>query len=168
MPEGDAHYYDVDGSRVPLRRAPELAIDLTAARASSAGADRVDALARKGRELRGGIVMLDPEKVPEGLAEELDAAGAVQPVYGNEADGFVVVLPEVRIETESESEADRVRSHLKSRAQDAELVEDAGDRLVVRPKSGRGADALAIANRLTEEARPAMAQPRFLRVVPRP
>lgn len=168
MPEGDAYYYDVDGSRVPLHRAPEVAVDLGAARASTAGADRVDTLAREGRELRGGIVMLDPERVPNELAEELDDAGAVQPVYGNEADGFIVVLPEVRIETESESEAERVRSHLESRGQDVELVDDAGGRIVVRPKSGRGADALAIANRLTEEARPAMAQPRFLRVVPRP
>lgn len=166
MPEDEAYYYDVDGSRVPLRRAPELAVDLNAAPASPGGAS-LEALASQGRELRGGIVMLDPAKVPDELAEELDAAGAVHPVYGNEADGFVVVLPEVRIETGSESEADRVRSHLEARSQDVEVVDDAGDRIVVRPQSGRGIDALAIANRLTEEARPAMAQARFLRVVRR-
>jgi hypothetical protein len=161
------YYYDVDGSQVPLRQASQLAVDLKAADAAGLPAEALDGLKKSARELRPGIVMLDSANVSEGVVQALDAVGALQPVFSGEANSLVVVLPEVRIETKDNEQASKVRGYLKSADVDLEVIRDAGERIVVRPLSGRGVDALDLANRVEEEVHPVMAQARFLRVVPK-
>lgn len=165
---GGAYYYDVDGSRIRLDPADQLAVDLGAARTAKLPREVVSAIERDGRELRGGVVMLGVGDVSEEVAEALDEAGALQPVYGADDGALIVVLPEVRIEAADESQATDLRKWLRSANVDTEVVRDTGDRLVVRPTSGRGSDALDLANSIEEEVHPPIAQPRFLRVVPRP
>jgi hypothetical protein len=100
---------------------------------------------------------------------QLDALakqGAVQPVFHAEG-AMLIALPEVRLEESSPERRQAVHRWLRRHARDAEIVEDRGDRIVVRPTSGRGQDALALANQLTEQIGPEMAQPRFLRIVDR-
>jgi hypothetical protein len=122
----------------------------------------------EGRELRHGIVMVDPDALSEDVGEALDGVGALQPVFGSRDTGLVVVLPELRIETDSEAAADDVKRFLESSDIDAEVVRDTHERMVVRPSSGRGMDALQLANSVVEAVHPSMAQARLLRVVPRP
>jgi hypothetical protein len=76
-------------------------------------------------------------------------------------------LPEVRVEESSPERQQAVHRWLRQHARDVETVEDRGGRIVLRPTSGRGQDALALANDLTEQVGPEMAQPRFLRIVDR-
>jgi hypothetical protein len=164
----DAYYYDSDGYKVLLEGANELAVDLTAAESAELSAPELTKLKVNGRELRGGVVMLDADDVPGDIVAALDAVGALQPVFGAKSSGLIVVLPEVRIETGNEDEARKVRRFLESSDIDAEVVRDAGEFMVVRPRSGRGVDALQLANRVEEAVHPLMAQAHFLRVVPRP
>jgi len=86
------------------------------------------------------------------------------PVYRAEDGSLVAVLPEVRVESEDPSVLEEVTSSLR----DARVTLRTEERLVIVPDSGRGEDALALANRLAESFDLAVAQARFRRVVPRP
>jgi hypothetical protein len=111
-------------------------------------------------------VLVAQADLPSGLIEELDRGAAVHPVFRYER-SQIVVLPEVRVEVHGEQQA-RLRAALESGRLAADIERDDGDRLVLRPRSGRGVDALALANSLQETVKPALAQARFVRVVPRP
>jgi hypothetical protein len=163
-----AYYYDVDGSQIQLEPADQIAVDLDAARTAKLPRNVLDGIETKGRELRGGVVMLGAGDLSPDFVEALNEVGALQPVFGSGDGALVVVLPEVRIETADQSQATDLREWLRSADVDSEVVRDTGDRLVVRPTSGRGSDALDLANSIEEEVHPPVAQPRFLRVVPRP
>jgi hypothetical protein len=165
---GKEAYYYADGSQVPLHRAEELAVDLPTADRASLPKDVLNRLSKHGRELRKGIVLLDGSQVPSDVADALDAVGALPPVFRSSDGSLVVVLPEVRVEAADKEQAERVRRYLHSSEVESEMVRDSGERLVLRPASGRGADALDLANRIVEKIHPLMAQARFLRVVPRP
>ncbi len=144
-------------------------MDLGAASAGQVPEQALDALRQSGVELRQGIVLVDEDAVPSEAARALDSAGALQPVFSGGGESLMVVLPEVRIETDGSEEAARVRTYLDSSRFDIDVEEDAErERFVVRPRSGRGADALKLANEVAEAVNPAMAQARFLRVVPKP
>lgn len=166
MTFGDAYYYDVNGSQVPLRAADKVAVDWSAAANAHLPADELAALKKQGTELRGDVAMLPAAAVPHPVADALDEAGALHPVFKSDDGGLVVVLPEVRIEAEDEAQAAKLREYIGST--DSEMVRDTGEQMVVRPTSHRGADALTLANRIAEDMHPPMTQARLLRVVPRP
>jgi hypothetical protein len=80
---------------------------------------------------------------------------------------LLVALPEVRVEL-----PEAQRGQLDSMARVGPIrseVEDAGGgSVVMRPLSGRGADALQLANAVHERLHPELAQARFLRMIPSP
>jgi hypothetical protein len=163
----DAYYYDLDGSRIPLRAAGMVAVDLRVAARTDVGENTLGTVRREGTELRAGIVMVDEHTLDAPTTQALDAAGALHPVYRAGDDALVVVLPEVRIEADDDAQAARVRG-LVAAEPASEIVGETGHRLIARPGSGRGLDALRLANRVTETIRPKVAQARLLRVLPRP
>jgi hypothetical protein len=85
------------------------------------------------------------------------------PVFRAEDGSLVAVLPEVRVESTDPKVLDEVAASVG-----AATVERSEERLVIRPDSGRGEDALAIANQVHEAFDVDVAQARFRRVVPRP
>ena len=119
-----------------------------------------------GRELTKALRLVDGTDLPEPLRHTLDAAGALQPVYGTADDARVVVLPEVRVEASDPETRKGLRDLVKD--SDAEMTESKPGRFVISVPSGRGDDALTLANRVVEELRPEVAQARFIHVVPRP
>ena len=64
----------------------------------------------------------------------------------------------------AKSSAQDVRTAVERIDSDATVEESAPGRFVVKPSSGRGADALNLANRLNEEVGPDAVQPRFVRI----
>lgn len=168
MARTDAYYYNSDGSKVRLEGSDELAVDLNAASAAELPPTVLRRVEEKGSALRDGVVMLGSGELPEDVVRTLDEAGALRPVFGARSTGLLVVLPEVRIETGDEKQAEEVRRYLECSDIGAEVIRDAGERIVVRPTSGRGEDALELANRVEEAVHPLLAQARFLRIVPRP
>jgi hypothetical protein len=161
------NYYYASGK--PVRLTPDkewVAVDVRRSEASGAG-QNFEALVREvSRPLRGDLVLLRRDALSSRQLDTLAKRAAIQPVFRAEG-AMLVALPEVRLEEPSLERREAIHRWLRQHASDAEIVEDRGDRIVVRPTSGCGQDALALANQLTEEIGPEMAQPRFLRVVDR-
>ena len=76
-------------------------------------------------------------------------------------------MPEVRVEFESGQHAAALRALGESKVP-AEITNDAPDRLALRPRSGKGEDALDLANYIYEHIRPAASSVRMLQIVPKP
>jgi hypothetical protein len=109
----------------------------------------------------GRKVRLEPvAEAPGPLAEGAPDA----PVFRAEDGSLVAVLPEVRVECADPAVLDAVVASLD----DTLVVDRSEERLVLAPGSGRGEDALALANTLAETFDLDVAQARFRRVVPRP
>jgi hypothetical protein len=168
-PAGPADaYYWAAGERVPLRGGDEVAVDLDAAAAAGVDSAQVDGIRRAGRPLTGALVLVDGGALDEGLRGRLDQGGALQPVYHSSDGTLIVVLPEVRVEAAATGATAKVKQAVHASGVDADVTDTGSGRVTVVPKSGRGADALTLANEISERAHPEVAQARFLRVVPRP
>jgi hypothetical protein len=122
-------------------------------------------LKRAGQQLREGVVIVPRTAIPSERREAWEEVGALLPVYAQD-DALIVVLPEVRIEGTDASQVPAIKQWLKDARREAEVIEEQGTRVTLRPRSGRAADALQIANEVEEHVHPALSQARFLRIVP--
>lgn len=164
MPE-DKPYYYAGGDRVELDLVVEkIAVDVEAAKRAGLG-EELQAVLSRGSSLRRAMILVDRAELQEGVERRLSAARALQPVFRH-GETLLVALPEVRVEAPGK-EAQAVRKFLTKHVPSAEIVSEKGDRLVLAPRSGKGIDALRLASQLAEAVGPTMAQPRFLRIVPR-
>jgi hypothetical protein len=77
----------------------------------------------------------------------------------------LIALPEVRVEESSSQRRRALLRWIREHGDVAQVVEDNGERIVLRPTSGQGADAITLANQLCEQIGPELAQARFVRVV---
>jgi hypothetical protein len=124
-----------------------------------------------GRSLGAGVILVPVDVLPPDLRDALAERGGTLPVF--EAEGAtLVVMPEVRVEqapgtAEGGQAMSHVRRWLRDHASAVQLVRDQGTHLLLKPVSGRGADALALANEICESIAQVSAQPRFLRWMPR-
>jgi hypothetical protein len=156
-----ARYYWAGGRRIPLLPSTDVVIDLDSevARGSSIGA-----LRGKGRQLSPSLLLVPRAEADAALGGAAATARGVHPVYRTEDGSLVAVLPQVRVESGDPRTLDAVSASLTH----AHVAERTDERLVLEPDSGRGDDALTLANELAETASPDVAQARFVRVVPRP
>jgi hypothetical protein len=76
-------------------------------------------------------------------------------------------MPEVRVELEGDQHAAALDAVAASKVA-ADVTDDTPERLSLRPRSGKGEDALDLANFIYEHARPAAASVRMVQVVPKP
>ena len=168
MRSESAYFYDADGSQVPLGPSDEVAVQWKAADAANLPASVLAELKGQGRDLRQGVSMLPSAAVSDDVAQALDKAGALQPVYRSVDGALVVVLPEVRIELADTAQGKELRAYLESFELGSEVLRDTGEQVVLRPTSNRGDDALNLANAIEEAVHPPLSQARFVRIVPRP
>lgn len=159
--------YRANGEEVRLEPTELIAVDLPAATETGVSKDTLERI-ENGRHLRKGIVLLNRSDLSDEVQESLEDAGVAHPVYRDPTGALTVVLPEVRVEADTDESQAKVRAELEGDEADVEVVEDDDSRFVLRPASGRGIDALELANNLYDRARPAMSQPRLLRLVDRP
>jgi hypothetical protein len=161
------YYYYASGKPVCLTLDDEwMAVDLDRV---DPAADDIPAAAVRGsaRPLRGSLFLLSRAALSNRQREALVQRGAIHPVFHAQG-ALLVPLPEVRVEESSPRRQAALHDWLAQHSSEAEIVQDRGDRIVLRPTSHRGLDALALANRLTETIGPEMAQPGFLRIVEQP
>jgi hypothetical protein len=149
-------YYYAGGRRIPLFPVGEVVLD----RDSDAGR-RADAL--HGTPLTPSLVLLPEAEAVAALGEAFATSPGVHPVFRTEDGSRVAVLPQVRVEGSAETLDDLGRA-----ATSARIAQRTEDRLVLEPASGRGEDALALANDLAERGGAEVCQARFLRLVKRP
>lgn len=164
MGRGGAYYW-ARAEKVPLDDTSLVAVDVPAAkRARLWDGDLEDAADGAGARRADDLVLVPTAELPAELRDRLREAGAVQPVLGHD-DTLLVVLPEVRVETGDADTAASLRSVVQAYADDVAVEQLAPGRFVLRPSSGRGEDALKLANHVYERVRPDASQARFLRVV---
>ena len=154
-------YYYSSGEKVGLVPDERL-VAVGAAAASRLGA--------AGQKVTDDLVLVDASDLPEskaGRLDELRDSGKALDVF-DAAGARVVVLPEIRVETDRPADAKRIADWLA--AQDPGLDVQSRDEgiLVARLKSGGSRAALDLANRVWEKFHPAASHPRFVRIVPRP
>ena len=166
MTTDESFYYGHEGEVVRLRPSPNVAVDL--AQVNVALADEVAGLVTEDQAVKGSIYLVSESDLDSEIGQELDDAGALHPAYLTDDATTIIVLPEVRVEASTVSTGSGVREAIESGELEAELAEDRGYRLKPRPASGRGQDALHLANQLHERIGPDTAQARFLRITPRP
>jgi hypothetical protein len=104
--------------------------------------------------------------MPDKVLRSLEKRAAVQPVFRYH-DAILVVMPEVRVEL-AKGQRKKLESLVSAGALRSQIEIDSNGNLVLRPVSGKGTDALALANVLHEKIGPPLAQARFLRVVRSP
>jgi hypothetical protein len=154
-PASGVAYYYTGGTKIRLAPADDL---------YAVGHDKAVGVAggMVGRSLGGGLRLV--------TRAQLGAAAAAKPTYPvYRAQGAtLVVLPEVRVEESRAAQRAELDRWLAAHGESVAVVSRDDDRVVLRPVSGSGEDALAIANDLAEEVGPELAQARFIRVVPRP
>jgi len=157
-------YYVSGGKRIRLERDPQQ-VGVLLEHPAIARSKLRSRLKREGRSLREGIVLVPSSTIPADVGERLEDEGALLPVYA-EGDALILVLAEVRVEGTDLGQVPSIKTWLKGAKGEADIVEQRGTRVTVRPRSGRPADALRIANEVDEQVHPALSQARFLRIVP--
>ena len=163
-----AAFYYAGGSRIPLEPDDEyIAVDAERIRKASLLPKVKALLLNSGRRLRGNLFLVRRTALPDNIGARLEQEGMIQPVYQCKG-SRLVILPEVRAEDASAAARARLRRWVETQTHGATIVEERGDRVVLRPLSGSGNDALHLANRIHEELAPEMVQVRMIRVLPRP
>ncbi|GIM91837.1 hypothetical protein [Paractinoplanes toevensis] len=155
-------YYWARQRRVPLDDTALVAVDVAVARRA-----RLWDGAPAGTPAGAGMVLVPAADLSPELHERLRAAGAEQPVLRH-GDTLLVVLPEVRVESADPGRAATVESAVADYPESISVERPEPGRLILRPGSGLGGDALDLANYLHEHAGPDAAQARFLRIVDHP
>jgi hypothetical protein len=136
--------------------------------AKEAGLDAQVEVATKGSQRGGGgVLLVERDALDDKMLTSLRDVGALQPVYRNDQ-AVMVALPEVRVEFDTAEQRQAVIDVLADpRALPHKIVESTDDGLVVAPTSGKGEDALKLANDIQERGHPAAASVRFVQFVPK-
>lgn len=160
------HYYWAGGQKVPLATDPHIAVDQTSAERHGLWAGELASAAdTAGHHIGDGLLMLPRDAVSNELQGQLDRTGASAPVYRAD-ESLIAVLPQVRVEATPGTTASQIRAAIANIDADASVNEPRPGRFIVTPSSGRGADALDLANHIVENLRPEAAQARFVRITP--
>lgn len=166
--ERDTHpYYYASGRKVELESADEFrAFESNKIRSGTKLSKEIDALVEDaGVHTYRNIVIVPTEAIPDRLSASLAKRDAFQPVYRH-GETILVFLPEVRIEDDRPEYRKKIQSMLDEMAPDLK-VDQRTYRAKVVPKSGRGTDALDLANQIQEKISPDFVQARMLRVAPK-
>lgn len=159
-PVSSERYYYAGGKRIELSPADDLC-----AVGDPEKAGLKPLTADIGRSLGGGLRLLSKGELA--VQKFTNPSICKYPVFRS-GGVILVALPEVRIEESRESKWEKLNKWLERHRDDVTILRRDDDRLVLSPVSGSGADALTIANDLTEEIGPEMAEARFIRITPRP
>ena len=163
MSDGDTYYW-AGGSKIALHASDDVAVDLGSGPCAQLPEPDLAGLRAEGRSLSGSLVVVPKSAVPDALREGDAFVVGVHPVFRADDGALIVVLPEVRVESSDPQRLAAVGRSVKA----AHITEQTEERLVLAPDSGRGEDALRLANTLAESPDTDVSQARFIRVVPRP
>lgn len=157
-------YYYAGGSKIELQDDEDhIAVDRSAAPATLFQNLVDGAGASRNAEV---LVASKADIDAKGMAA-LREAGALLPVFRH-GRAMLVPMPEVRVEVDDPKQRSAVKKFVSTKQTHMVIAEESDDRLVLKPASGSGVDALNAANAIYEQARPAASSVRFVQVVPRP
>jgi hypothetical protein len=158
-------YYYASGHPVELTLDGNwLAIDTRQFKTAGISPRLQATLLKDARPLRGDLILVKRQLLTPKQLDALTRHGAAHPVFQSKG-ALLIALPEVRVEESSSQRRRALVRWIREHGDVAEIVDDNGERIVLRPTSGQGADAIILANQLNEQFRPELAQPHFLRVI---
>jgi len=155
------HYYS-NGQRISIRRDDDQVAVLLSHPSASGMRVRLE---QHGLELRSGVFLVPASVLSDSERARLESDGALFPVFEAEG-GRLILMPEVRVQGRDHAQVREIRTHLTDEDL-ADDIEESGNLVQFRPRSGKAIDALRLANAIQERIGPDMSQARFLRVVPR-
>lgn len=158
------YYYYASGKRVSLELDSSFVVVDTKA-AAPGDAHLWERVA--GRLLGADLLLINRSDLSDLELKKLEAAGALGAVF-NAQGAQIVPLPEVRVEDSSPAHLEEVTQWVRRNANRVEVVSNTKGRMVLKPRSGFGLGAIEIANELSEQLHPALAQARFLRFTDSP
>jgi virulence-associated protein VagC len=158
-------YYYAGGERVPIEE-DETRVAVDVRRANEAGLQELTTT-MDGPRLPGGVTLAARDSFGAKDVERLRKAGALLSVFRHDQ-AVMVPLPEIRVEVDDEKQRQAVLDSIESSPHPVEISEQDDARLILRPTSQSGEDAIEVANFLHEKAKPAAASIRFVQFVPRP
>lgn len=163
---GESYY--AGGQKVELDR-DEVYVAVVEDAARRAGLDaQVETASKDSPRRGGGVILAERSALDDKTIASLRDAGALQPVYRNKQ-AVMVALPEVRVEFDTAEQHSAVMDVLTDRDALPNTISHSTDYgMVVQPVSGKGDDALKIANEIHERGHPAAASVRFIQFVPKP
>lgn len=160
-------YYYAGGRRITLTPDKEWLV-IAAQHLPTEVPEAVQAeLQQKAQALSADLHMVRRAALSPATIDFLQQADAMAPVF-RAAGALLVALPEVRVEEHRPVQQERLRAWLEHNPLAARISGQHTRGMVLTPVSGHGMDAVMLANRLTEEIAPEMAQAHFLRLVPQP
>lgn len=157
-------FYWAGGRKVPLEASSDVVVDVGSQAVAELTESELRALRDKGRSLSASLLLVAESDAAEALGEGCSTMAGVHPVFRAEDGSEIVVLPEVRVEGSDPGKIAELGRSVTS----AHVTEQTAERLVLEPDSGRGEDALTLANELAESPDTDVAQARFVRIVARP
>ena len=116
----------------------------------------VEASQSFGSALTDGLRLVTKDELGDAV-KELSSTRPKYPVYRSNG-AIVVALPEVRVEESRKAHRAKLDKWLAQHGDEVTMVSRDDDRMVLKPVSGLGVDALRIANELTKDVSPEMAQ----------
>jgi hypothetical protein len=163
-----ATYYYTGETKVSLEPdETHVALDMKLARKKALTPKELEALRTHGTQLKGDLYLISRHNLPSTIQSRLEEMNVLQPVFRHE-DTLIVVLPEVRAETEGSREAEALQAYTSKRKGAVKMDQKRTGQFVLWPTSGQGTDALDLANELHEKVHLGTVQARFVRMVPRP
>lgn len=159
-------FYYAEGKRVPLaeERRYRVLTEVALERLVVEEPDR-RRVRERARSLPGGLLLVDLDQIPKPIADALASDASLSTVFRHGRE-LIHVLPEIAVASSDPSALAAARRLLEG-AQ-AEVQGKRDDEFVARLPAASGAEILELAGRVFDQAHPEMAQPRFLRVLPRP
>jgi hypothetical protein len=159
--------YYAGGHKVEINRDEDY-VAVVSDVAKKAGLEaQVESASKDSQRGGGGVLLVERSALDDKMLASLREVGALQPVYRSDQ-AVMVALPEVRVEFDTAGQRQAVMDVLADPdALPHEIVQSTDEGLVVQPTSGKGEDALNLANDIQERGHPAAASVRFVQFVPK-
>lgn len=161
-------YYYAGGQKIPLEPVKDLvALRGSAATAVSSTMEKAASKSPRSMELMDGMSLVDVSDVPATDLQKFSTAGDAQPVY-QAGSTMMIPLPEVCVEPANDSQKKSVNKLLKGLGDRARVETGKYGQITVHLTSGRGDDAVQLANEIHEQIDSGVASPRFMQVTSSP
>lgn len=157
-------YYYAQGERIALQLDPQhCAIDLPKVTSASLKSDLEALCTAQAAVKHRGMLVCHRDDLAQSQLVELAEHEALQPVYRH-GTTLLLFLPEVRLEEAKVDIHSDILDWLASTGSAETKLSRSGATAKVYPISGKGTDALELANQLQEKFSPQMVQARMVRL----
>lgn len=167
MPSKVTHYYYAGGKKIPLQRVDNLVALRGQVPSRKRDSKTLAMNKRDSMPLMDGLSLVDVQGIADEDLAKYASPGDMQPVY-TAGNTLMVPLPEVSVEAVDEKKQKSLEKLLDKMGDLARVEKGKYGQITVHLTSGKGDDALQLANLIHEKIRPELAAARFMQVTSSP